>query len=161
VRELEGNPGRRALPPRLDLRVGTTCPRWLPTGAKQEWRRVYPGLAAAGLITPLDRAALAAYCVAYDDWHMASAAIRKWGAKYGTLHYRTRSGAVKAIPELALARAAQENMRRWAVELGATPSSRTSVSPVDPRAAEEDPLLDFLRGGIGAAAPPPEDDPPN
>jgi P27 family predicted phage terminase small subunit len=155
VRELDGNPGHRPLPPKIDVPVGTTCPPWVSAGAKEEWKRLYKGLEHAGIITQADRAALAAYCVAYDDWRMARQAIKKWLAKYGTFSYRTKSGTVKAIPEIAIARAAQEDMRRWAIELGATPSARTRVSPVDPGTGEDDPLLDFLRGGIGASAPPP------
>lgn len=163
VRELEGNRGHRPLPPKIDVPIGATCPQWLTRGAKDEWKRLYTPLKQAGIVTQIDRAALAAYCVAYDDWHTARKIVQKWIAKYGSYSYRTKTGSLKRIPEFDISRAAQEDMRRWALELGATPSARTRVSPIDPGAGAEDPLLDFLKG-MGANAPPPTaagDDEPN
>jgi phage terminase small subunit len=64
LRMLKGNPGRRpmtktepAVPPGIP-----EPPEFLTDVALQEWRRVAPELAAAGLLTELDRAALSMYC---------------------------------------------------------------------------------------------------
>ena len=64
---LEGNPGKRSLTknepkPRP---VNPTQPDWLLREAKAEWRRVVPELERMGLLTTVDRAALATYCQAW------------------------------------------------------------------------------------------------
>src|SRR5688572_18095041 len=48
-----------------------TCPSWLPKEAKAEWRRIVPQLERLGLLTLIDRAALAAYCQSYARWEEA------------------------------------------------------------------------------------------
>jgi len=153
IRELEGNRGRRPLPDEPDFPVGTTFPRWMTPGAKTEWRRIYAELERAGVVTRLDRAALAAYCVWYDRWVCAEKAVRKFFERHGTYAVRTKSGTVKAIPDLAVAKTANEEMRRWATEIGLTPSARTRVSPVDLAQREQDPLADFLGGSLAPSRP--------
>lgn len=62
-----GNPGKRALN-KKEAKLGLaepTPPTFLCDDAKVEWGRVCSALYAAGLMTELDRAALAAYCAAY------------------------------------------------------------------------------------------------
>ena len=64
LRVLRGNPGRRRqtkTEPTLAPGIPDP-PAFLSEIALQEWLRVAPALAAAGLLTLLDRAALAAYC---------------------------------------------------------------------------------------------------
>ena len=48
-----------------------TCPSWLPKEAKTEWNRIVPELDKLGLLTAIDRAALAAYCQAWSDFREA------------------------------------------------------------------------------------------
>ena len=61
---IEGNPGRRPIrgdepqPPASQ----PTCPAHLSPTAKAEWKRLAQSLNAIGLLTQVDRAALAAYC---------------------------------------------------------------------------------------------------
>lgn len=64
---LEGNPGKRA----LDLSDGVNpvvevpaMPKYLGLEARKEWKRIAPLLEELGLISGLDRAALALYCQA-------------------------------------------------------------------------------------------------
>jgi phage terminase small subunit len=64
---LAGNPGHRPLnqnEPKPEL-VAPTCPSHLSREAKREWRRIVPELEKLGLLTRIDRAALAAYATAY------------------------------------------------------------------------------------------------
>ncbi len=44
------------------------CPRHLLKEARKEWRRITPELQQLGLITRIDRAALALYCQEYAWW---------------------------------------------------------------------------------------------
>ena len=79
---VKGNPenGRcrrpRQLSPCLNRR-----PPFLCDDAKVEWGRVCSALYAAGLMTELDRAALAAYCAAYGRWAQAERAINRMAAR--------------------------------------------------------------------------------
>lgn len=64
---LEGNAGKRA----LDLSAGVnprievpSAPKHLGVEARKEWKRITPLLSDLGLISGLDRAALALYCQA-------------------------------------------------------------------------------------------------
>ena len=62
---LEGNPGKRALNladgvnPRVEI---PSCPKHLGIEARKEWKRITPVLEELGLVSNLDRAALALYC---------------------------------------------------------------------------------------------------
>jgi P27 family predicted phage terminase small subunit len=62
---LEGNPGKRALNlsdgvnPRVEI---PSFPKHLGVEARKEWKRIAPILEELGLVSGLDRAALALYC---------------------------------------------------------------------------------------------------
>ena len=64
---LEGNPGKRSLNlaeginPRVEI---PSAPKHLGIEARKEWKRITPILDELGLISGLDRAALALYCQA-------------------------------------------------------------------------------------------------
>ena len=65
LRILEGNPGKRSLidgPPQAPAKI-PECPCFLDDEARAEWLRMAPVLLEMGLLTPADRAALAAYCI--------------------------------------------------------------------------------------------------
>ena len=71
---VKGNPGKRAVN-KAEAVVALsepTPPAFLCDDAKVEWGRVCSALYAAGLMTELDRAALAAYCAAYGRWAQAA-----------------------------------------------------------------------------------------
>ena len=67
LKALEGNPGKRALNladgvnPRVEI---PSPPAHLGKEARKEWKRIAPLLEELGLISGLDRAALALYCQA-------------------------------------------------------------------------------------------------
>src|SRR5262245_3472717 len=72
VLELRGsfvkNPQRkRPLEPQPAVQV-PACPSHLDRTAKREWRRITPELKKLGLLSHLDRAALAAYCQCWAEW---------------------------------------------------------------------------------------------
>jgi phage terminase small subunit len=86
IRRLEGNRGKRAwnhdepTPPDAMPR----CPAHLALVAKAEWRRVARTLHAMGVLTSIDRAALAAYCQAYTRWVEAEQKLKESPALYKT-----------------------------------------------------------------------------
>jgi len=74
---IEGNPGKRPIRTGPD-RPATAMPEppeHLNELARAEWERVAHGLHALRLLETVDRAALAAYCVAYARWVQAERAI--------------------------------------------------------------------------------------
>lgn len=102
------------------------CPAWLSGYAKQEWRWVVKELERLGLMTKIDRAALAAYCEAYAEWRTMEESIDE--------HGRTQTsdkGFVCLRPEVTIRNAALKRMREFLKEFGMTPSSRTRVSAPD------------------------------
>ncbi len=124
MKELAGNPGHRPLPPdepRPKPRI-PECPKDLDGDARDEWIRITPLLLKMGVITLVDRAALTAYCVMWARWRDAERILKAEGR---TL--KSPTGYPVQHPELAIANAALENMRKFIVEFGMTPSSRTKV----------------------------------
>jgi P27 family predicted phage terminase small subunit len=115
-----------------------SCPPHLAPAAAREWRRVARALQEAGVLTPFDRAALAAYCQAYGRWVEAEERLRE-----AQLLYKTPSGYVQQSPWLGIVHKQLELMGRYMVELGMTPAARSRVSvplagaPPDHRSARE------------------------
>ena len=78
---LQGNPGKRPInpnEPQPPVEI-PSAPDHLNEVAKQEWNRIAEKLERLGLISELDRAALAAYCCAYGRWVEAEEALMKTG----------------------------------------------------------------------------------
>lgn len=134
MKQLAGNPGKRPLnqheaqPPR----VIPNCPSHLNAEAKKEWHRIVKDLHAAGLFTKVDRPALAAYCQAYGRWVMAEKKL----VTMEDMTDMTPNGMQVQSVYLQIANKAMEQMRRFLVEFGMTPSARSRVSVEKP--AEQD-----------------------
>ena len=95
--------------------------------ARREWDRLAGELGKLKLLTPLDRAALGAYCGAYALWAEATEAIQK----YGTM-VKSPSGYPIQSPYVSIANRQAEIMMRYASEFGFTPASRSRISmPAD------------------------------
>jgi len=139
---LAGNPGKRPLnsnEPRPAAAV-PSCPRHLNTEARREWRRITQELAAVGLLTNLDRGALAAYCVAWARWCEAEQHLNTEGTVS-----KTPNGYPQQSPWLAVANKSIEQLSKLAAEFGLTPSSRTRLSVTDAGAGDE--LERFINEG--------------
>ncbi len=130
IRRLEGNRGKRAWnhdepePPDGIPR----CPKHLAPVARTEWRRVARALHAMGVLTPIDRAVLAAYCQSYAKWVEAEQKFRETPPLL-----LSPSGYVQQSPWMAIANKQLELMGRYMTELGMTPASRSRVASNDPR----------------------------
>jgi P27 family predicted phage terminase small subunit len=112
-------------------------PGHLSAAAKKEWRRVAKELHGLGLLTSIDRTALAAYCETFVTWVEALAKCREMG-----LIVKSPNGFPIQNPYLSVASQAEKRMRGWLGEFGMTPSSRTRIS-VDAQ-EEADPYESFL-----------------
>ena len=84
-------------------------------------------LHAMGVLTTIDRAALAAYCQSYAKWVEAEQRLKETPPLL-----KTPSGYVQQSPWMAIANKQLEIMGRYMTELGMTPASRSRVAP-DPR----------------------------
>lgn len=139
LRVIEGNRGKRpvnkAEPKPSPIRP--TRPEWMLPEAKREWNRVVPELERMGLLTVVDRAALAAYCQAYARGVDAERLLRKKG-----MSFTTPNGYEQQRPEVAIAMKEWQVVRAFASEFGFTPAARTriSVGKVD----EPDPTEAYL-----------------
>lgn len=144
---LEGEPNKD----RINLRepkpkLGRpTCPMHLNGAARYEWRRIVPELEALGLLTQIDRAALAAYCQAYGRWVIAERKLNElssMSADKMALLYKTTNGNLIINPLLSVANKAMEHMHKFLTEFGMTPASRSRIT-VNP-SGSEDPLDKLL-----------------
>lgn len=110
-REVKKPPGFVRLPPEP--------PDFLYGDAREEWDRVVPELQRLQLTKPVDRAALTAYCLAWQRLCQAQAAIDNNGM--GLLHENSQG--VTRHPAVAIAEAASKELRAWCGEFGFTPSA--------------------------------------
>lgn len=134
LKVLEGNLGHRP------LNVNEPKPRELVPDrpdklsdeAKQEWDRVVVEMQRSpGWLTAVDMGVLAGYSQSLANWLDLVAEVRKNGwiyeepDGYGNVKLRAR-------PEVALAKFEREAMRKFAVELGFSPGSRSRISAAIP-----------------------------
>jgi P27 family predicted phage terminase small subunit len=141
LRTLEGNPSRRPLRGNSPKPEGVpACPLWLTPEARREWKRVAPELTRLGLLTKLDRATLAGYCISYSWWRKAQEVLDDQGTVYVT-----NKGQLKPRPEVEIARISGDMMKAFAAELGMTPASRERIRLSQP-GEEPDPVEKLLDG---------------
>jgi P27 family predicted phage terminase small subunit len=141
---LSGNPGKRSLNlqdgvnPRVEI---PSAPRHLSKEAAKEWKRVTPLLEELGLISGLDRAALALYCQAVGrltELEMAfnakikvhtEAGMDYAEAVYQVSHGLTPNGFAQQSVLFQLLRAHREEVNRYLAHFGLSPAARARVSP--------------------------------
>ena len=132
-----GNPGKRAMP-KAEARVVPalpTPPPHLSDEAKVEWGRVSEELFKVGLLSGLDRSALAAYCQSYARWVQAERAIGEMARRdqlTGGLMIKTTNGNAIQNPLVGTANKAAADMVRYAAEFGMTPSARSRIEAAPP-----------------------------
>ena len=133
---LKGNPGRRPLndkEPDPEVKIPEP-PDHLTVTARGEWDRISKVLYNLGLISEIDRTALAAYCQLYGRWKDAEDAINRSG-----MIIKTTNGNIIQSPMVGIANRSLELMKQYLVEFGMTPSSRTRVKVADkPKKSEWD-----------------------
>ena len=125
LRILQGNAGKRAMnahEPRPPAQA-PEIPAHLNEEARAEWGRMSEILLRIGLLTSIDRAAFAAYCVAWSRWVEAEESLKKSGTVV-----KAPSGYPMISPYLVISNRAIEQMRAFMVEFGLTPASRSRIS---------------------------------
>jgi P27 family predicted phage terminase small subunit len=123
---LNGNPGKRPLNDREPRPRSSipSCPKHLDAEAKVEWRRITKELRAVGLLTGMDRAALAAYCQSWSRWAKMEALVQRVGEAI----LDKETGRFYTNPYLTALNQALRQMLSFASEFGLTPASRTRLS---------------------------------
>ena len=143
LKVIRGNPGKRPLnknEPKPTLGA-PGCPTWLSIEAKAEWRRVVPKLDELGMLTKVDRAALATYCEAWATFVYAQREVHTHGIVVMAVETMSEDGSriyVKPTknPAIIVARDAANLIRQFCAEFGLTPSARTRLEL--PEAEDDD-----------------------
>jgi P27 family predicted phage terminase small subunit len=139
---IEGNRGKRPFnqnEPQVPTPMPTAPPH-LTVDALEEWDRVAVWLHRIGLLSEVDRAALAAYAQAYGRWVQAERAIAKMAERdqlTGGLMIKTTNGNAIQNPVVGIANKAAADMMRYATEFGMTPSSRTRINAEAPEQSHD------------------------
>jgi P27 family predicted phage terminase small subunit len=110
-----------------------SCPKHIQGESRREWKRITKELRALGLLTRVDRAAIAAYCDAYGRWTEAASKLSEKG-----LLVKAPSGYPILNPYLSIINSALDQMRKFLTEFGMTPSSRTRINIAKKSEDEED-----------------------
>ena len=100
--------------------------------ALAEWERVTPELARLELTKPIDRAALASYCLTWERLITAQKLINEEGILGQNSQGRVRH------PAVAVIEAASKELRAWCEQFGFTPSSEARVSHGGNNPADDD-----------------------
>jgi P27 family predicted phage terminase small subunit len=150
VHLLRGNPSKLSVGQLLDALQPEVeipgCPSHLLPEARKEWRRITPELVRYGLLSKLDRAALALYCQAWARWVWAElqlqravklaanrmAAAEAKGEIYaGGDGYTvaTPGGHMTYSPHWVIANKAMEQVNKYQADFGLSPSARARVTP--------------------------------
>jgi P27 family predicted phage terminase small subunit len=138
LRLVTGNPGKRALP-KAEAKVVPALPSpppHLSDEAKVEWGRISEDLFKVGLLSGIDRAALAAYCQAYGRWVQAEKSLAEMAKRdllTAGLLIKTTNGNAIQNPLVGIANKAAADMVRYAAEFGMTPSARSRIDAEAPR----------------------------
>lgn len=150
VHMLRGNPSKKSahelmdqLQPEIEI---PGCPSHLLPEARKEWRRITPELERYGLISKLDRGALALYCQAWARWVWAERQLQRavelaeekrqareaagetWTGGDGYT-VPTPNGHMTYSPHWVIANKAMEQVNKYLADFGLSPSSRGRVAP--------------------------------
>ena len=150
VHLLRGNPSKKPLHELMDQLqpeiVVPGCPPHLLPEARKEWKRITPELERYGLISKLDRGALALYCQAWARWVWAERQLQRavqaaeegrqaseadGKAWHGGDGYTmpTPNGHTTYSAHWVIANKAMEQVNRYLADFGLSPSSRGRVAP--------------------------------
>lgn len=124
LKKLAGNPGKRPLnnaEPKYPL-INTRPPRFLDLEARRIWRKMLGELSAAGVLTQVDEAMLAVFC---QTWSTYVSAVKRLHEEGDIIV--TEKGSAYKHPLVMIRDTAADQLRKFAVEFGLTPSSRSRI----------------------------------
>lgn len=118
-------------------------PEHLSEGALLEWNRIAHELFTIGLLSRIDRAALAAYCEAWSDWVDACRlCVTKDGQDRKVI--KTAMGNFIENPYYTIKKRSAEIMHKFLTEFGMTPASRARIDIDAADVAKDDPADRYL-----------------
>ncbi len=129
IKEQRGNPGHRRLNRREpEPKPGIpTPPSWLSDRAKTHWWDISKELFRLGVLTILDRDALALLCDEYAEVIELRIYLRRHKRVYTTIS-RIGQKMDRQRPEVRLLNEARKRYKALLEQFGMTPSSRTRVT---------------------------------
>lgn len=145
VHLLRNNASKKPLAALLDEAVRPPveipeCPAHIKGEARAEWERITPHLYELGLISQIDRAALAAYCDNWGDYVWASKRIEEMNAQDANGEsgriWNTPSGYKQISVPMQIRNRALEQMAKFLAMFGMSPADRTRVTQSDPAGAQ-------------------------
>lgn len=133
---LMGNPGKQKLPKGEPQPPGDmpSPPDHLDEYGLQEWEKLAPGLNAMGVLTSVDGATFAAYCVSVARWRHAEEELNKVRTKGGALAallIKNQAGDWVQNPLIRISARAADEFVKYGSEFGLSPSSRARLA-IDP-----------------------------
>lgn len=131
-----GNPGKRSTAALKNRAARSAAyqkkvppvPPHLSVEAKREWKRVTQHLHRMGIITELDRAALASYCAHYGRWVVAEKKLAELSPELWVTILE--SGYEQKTQWLGIANQAMAAMNKIGQQFGLNPIDRENV-PID------------------------------
>jgi P27 family predicted phage terminase small subunit len=142
LKVLRGNPGRRPITDSPEPAPGLPVPReGMSDDALTVWARMLADFGATGVLTGVDADVLRVYCEAVVRYEQAARLLES----SGPLVKGARSGELVKNPLHQVVRDNADLVRMYARELGFTPSARSALSEIKPK-ADEDPISAWMRG---------------
>ncbi|MGE5611157.1 MAG: phage terminase small subunit P27 family [Bacillota bacterium] len=120
-----------------------TCPNFLSTDERKEFRRVVRLLSSMGLIGAIDGNALARYARLWCRWRQAEQMITKTGDVFPI---KDSDGKVKCLqqsPYVSIARSLSEQLDKLEASFGMNPSARSRIEVAPPQ-SQADPKARFF-----------------
>jgi P27 family predicted phage terminase small subunit len=128
--------GRMKNEPKPQMEIPSVPPE-LSDAAKVEWGRISQDLFQLGLLSRIDRAALAVYCEAWSDWLDATEKVARLGKVIKTSEkvIQKADGTIEKSggnfvenPYFSIKKRCAELMHTYLVEFGMSPASRTRIN---------------------------------
>ncbi|MDQ7970744.1 MAG: phage terminase small subunit P27 family, partial [Oxalicibacterium faecigallinarum] len=117
------NDNRRVVAPL----VAPECPEILTGLAKDEWKRIVNDLMTMGILSRVDRSALAIYCQAWADWMVLRKKLNAISHGAGFID-QTGTGYKQMSALYQAANRAEERMLKAGALFGLNPSARASLN---------------------------------
>lgn len=103
-------------------------PAWLKGTARREWKAIVEMLDRMGILTKVDRNALARYCRLWQRWRKAEEFIEEHGDQYPMKNKKGVTIGFRLFPSARMASVLAVELRRLECEFGLTPASRTRIT---------------------------------
>jgi P27 family predicted phage terminase small subunit len=107
------------------------CLKWLDPAAKAVWKQLIPQLETMGILSTVDRNALARYCQLWARWKKAELFIQQHGEAYPLKDENGKIKYLQPFPQVSIAHKLAALLTRLEHEFGMTPSARARLYAPD------------------------------